>query len=116
VNAVVIEIGLESLQFSFKIAVVPERHDIEKFPSNGSNQAFDEGTGQGDVGDGFQRLDIENPQICLPSMKLEQRIVVTADAAGPRRRRVNDLVEETTNRGAIRIAGVDGKADDRRVN
>jgi hypothetical protein len=40
VNAVVIEAGLESLKFSFEIASVPKWHEIEKFPSSGSNQSF----------------------------------------------------------------------------
>jgi hypothetical protein len=71
VNAVVIEVGLESLQLSFKIASVPKRHEIAKFPSNGSDQSFDERMREGDVGDSFKLIDFKNPEIRLPSMKLE---------------------------------------------
>jgi hypothetical protein len=70
------------MELSLEIARIPERDEIEKLPPSGSDESLDEGMGEGDIRYSLQLLNLEDLKIRLPSMKLEQWIVVAADRAG----------------------------------
>jgi hypothetical protein len=71
-------IGHELGKLSFKITSVPERYLVQELAADRSDESFDEGVRERHVRHGLDLFDIEDPQVRLPAMKLEQRIVIGA--------------------------------------
>ena len=82
VNASVVVILLECGELAFKGVGAPERNEVEEFPSDCSDEPFDERMRQGHVRHGLHLRYVEDPEIRLPSLKLKERIVITAEVAG----------------------------------
>jgi len=71
---VVREVG----ELSLKIACGPKGHVIEEFPSDGSDESFDEGVRQWNIWQGLDLLHLQDPETRPPTMEEEQRVVVGA--------------------------------------
>ena len=83
----IVEISCEIEQLVFEIRSRPEQRAIEIFASNRANEPFDEGMGQGNIGDGFDLGHAPYPQIGLPLPKSIKGIRVGAEVLRQRRRK-----------------------------
>src|SRR5579863_1441199 len=75
-NPVSITIGSEFLQLAYKVYLTPEENVIQIFASNRSDQPLDKRMRYWYIWNALDLFYLQNAQICLPSMELEQRIVV----------------------------------------
>jgi hypothetical protein len=66
----------------FVHACCPIEDVIRQFPTNRSDQPFDEQMGQGDVRDSFQLGNFKDPQVGAPLSELKQRIVIAPQVEG----------------------------------
>jgi hypothetical protein len=64
---------------TFQIARIPERHLVEEFSPHRPDQAFNEGMRERHVRHSLDLVDSENPQVRLPPVRLEQRIMIRAE-------------------------------------
>src|SRR5581483_10762582 len=104
-NPVSIIIGSEFLQLVRKVHLTPEQNVIQILASNRSDQAFDKWMRDRHIRDRFNFLNIQYPQIRLPAVKGEQRIVIRAEAL--RNTPAGDgAMEHSTERGPINVAGL----------
>ena len=71
--------GLEVGKCPFKITGMPEQHRVETFSPRRSDQALHEGVGPGHMRHGLDFVDLQNPQVRCPTMRLEQRIMIGAE-------------------------------------
>ena len=67
-NAGIVVILQERAKFSFKVLRIPEEDTVKVFPTNRSNQSFNERMRYRGIWDGLDCLDLENPQVGLPSV------------------------------------------------
>jgi hypothetical protein len=63
----------------FEIATIPEQHVVEEFSAYCPDQAFHERVREGDERPRLDFVDLKNPKVGLPPVRLEQRIVIRAD-------------------------------------
>ncbi len=105
-------IFLKLPQFSFKIGSCPVEDVIQQFSPNRSDQPFDERMGQRDVRDGFQLVDIKDPQVGAPLSELKQRIVIAAQIEWQGILTDNDLIEHSADSWSVDISGVHSESDD----
>src|SRR3982751_3439076 len=77
--ASLVVVGLELSKLAFQVAGIPEQYLVEKFSAHGSDQALDERVRQRHVGDGFDFVDLQNPQVRHPPVRLEHRIVIRTE-------------------------------------
>ena len=101
----------EFAKLPHQVERIPEKHVIEIFASNGSNQPFDKGMRNRDAGDRLDLLDLEYAQIGQPTVKAEQGVVIGADVfgwwlAG------DGVVEHPAYGDAVNRSGFDAKADE----
>jgi len=108
---VLVVVALELCKFSLKILRVPEQRVIEVFTTNRSDQSRNKGMRSRGIGDAFDFLDPQNPQVGPPSMIAKQRVIVRTEVV---RNTLpgNGGVEQTAQGDTIDIAGVDAKAND----
>lgn len=95
VYSMVVEVCLERLELALEVNCVPEQRVVEEFLPNRADEPFHEGVGPRNVGNRLDLLDSQDPQIRLPTVKLEQRIVVGAEVARQALSR-NGAVEQST--------------------
>jgi hypothetical protein len=76
VTAILIVEGLVVLELQLEIALVPKPDPIEILTTDGSDQSLDERMRTGCSGNGLELVDFKHPQVGLPALKAEQRIVV----------------------------------------
>jgi len=101
---------LEVMQFSPQVISAPKRHLIEIFSPDCSNEPFDVSAKEWHIGNGIHSNDVEYSKIGLPSVEMEQRIIVTADVS--RRSCAPDCsVEHLTQCGSIDRSRVYAKAN-----
>ena len=81
-NASAVVIFPEFVELALKIMDVPEWHEVKEFPPHRPDEPFYKGVCEWHVGNGLDVLHFENPKICLPSMKLIERVVIAAEVAG----------------------------------
>ena len=81
VAAYLVVVGLEVGKFPFKITGIPEQHLVETFSPRRSDQALHEGVGPGHMRHGLDCVDLQNPQVRRPPVRLEQRIMIGAEMA-----------------------------------
>ena len=93
--SIVVEVCLERLELALEVNCVPEQRVVEEFLPNRADEPFHEGVGPRNVGNRLDLLDFQDPQIRLPTVKLEQRIVVGAEVARQALSR-NGAVEQST--------------------
>ena len=62
-------------QLLFQIASIPEQHMVKEFSPHGPDQALHEWVGQGHMWHGLDFIDIQNPQVRRPTMRLEQGMI-----------------------------------------
>lgn len=74
----------ERFELSFEISARPERHMIQEFPANRSDQSFYERMRQRYVRHRLGFVDFENPKVSLPAMKLEEWIMIETNRFGAR--------------------------------
>jgi len=72
-------VGLELGKLSLEIMSIPEQHLVEEFSPHGPHQALHERVGQRRVCHSFDFVNLLNPQVRLPSVRVEQRIVIRAE-------------------------------------
>ena len=108
----VVEVGPEIERFVFQICRRPEQHVIQILASQGADEPFHEGMGQGNVGDGLDFCHLQNPQIGLPLVEPIERIVVGAEAVRQPALASNGAVEHPTESDAIDRARMDAEPND----
>ena len=108
----VVEVGPEIEQFVFEICSRPEQHVIQILASNGADEPFHEGMGQGNVGDGLDFCHLQNPQIGLPLVEPIERIVVGAQVLRQPAMPSNGAVEHPTECDTIDLSRMDAEAND----
>ena len=81
-------VNLELVKLPFQVAAIPEQHLVEKFTPHRADQALDERVGQRHRRDGLDRVDLKNPQVRPPTVRLEQRVMIGAELA-PRKAGLN---------------------------
>ena len=69
----------EVMQFSPQVPGAPERYMVEKLSPDRANESFHERVRKRYMGHSLNFGDLEIPEIGLPPMETEQRIIVTAD-------------------------------------
>ena len=111
VAAYLVVVGLEVAKFSFKITGIPEQHVVEIFSPRRADQALHEWVGPGHLRHGLDCVDLQNPQVRRPPVRLEQRIMIGAEVsrgALP----MNGGVEHAAEVGAIDRTAVHADADE----
>ena len=73
VAAHLVVVGLEVGKCPFKITGMPEQHMVEKFSPRRADQALHEWVGPGHMRHGLDCVDLQNPQVRRPTVRLEQR-------------------------------------------
>src|SRR5579862_6794363 len=110
-NATPIVIDAKRLQLSLQIQRIPEVYSVEIFSANGTDQSFHKRMRNRHIGNRFDLLDFEHAKVREPAMKLEQRIVISADVL--RQQLASDgAIEHSTHGDAIDVGALDAKADD----
>ena len=74
-------VGPEVGKLPFKITGIPEQHKVEKFSPHGPDQALHEGVRHGHMGHGLDFVDLQNPKVRRPTVRLDQRIIIGAEMA-----------------------------------
>jgi hypothetical protein len=103
--------GLEFGQLPFQITGIPEQHMVEKFSPHRPDQALHEWVGQGCMRHGLDFIDLQNPQVRRPPVRLEQGIVIRTEMSRcilP----VNGGVEHAADVGAGDGAALHADADE----
>ena len=108
----IVEISCEIEQLVFEIRRGPEQRAIEVFASNRANEPFDEGMGQGNIGDGFSLGHLQYSQIGLPLPKPIKEIMVGAEVLWHRALPSNGAVEHPAKSDTIDGSGMDAEPDD----
>ena len=108
----VVEVGPEIEQFILEICARPEQHVIQIFASNGANEPFHEGMGQGNAGDSLDFCHLQDPQIGLPLVELIKGIVVGAEVLWQPALTSNGPVEHATECDPIDRTGMDAETND----
>ena len=106
-----IVIGLEIGELAFEVRRVPEQHVIEKLSPDGPDEPFHKGMREWHVGHGLDFVDLEHAERRLPTVGLEQRIMVSTEmprGAPP----PNGAVEHAAEAGAIDSPAVYAESDD----
>ena len=96
----VVVIDCEIAQLARQIERIPEKHAIKVLASNRADQSFNERVRNWNVWNRLDLIDFEHAQICQPTVKAKQRIVVGAEIfrwwlGGDR------LIEHSANRDAM---------------
>src|ERR1035437_1347437 len=101
----------EQLQLSFQVICRPKEQMVQILPAEGLNEPFDKWMGPGNLGHRLHRFHVQDPQIGLPAVEPEQRIMIGTE---PRRQPLlgNGLVEHAAERWPIDCCGLHPKADD----
>ena len=68
----------KSQQLPLQVASSPKGHLVEKLPPDRRYEPFHEGLRERCIGHGLHFRDLEKSKVGLPSMKLEQRIMIAA--------------------------------------
>ena len=110
VNALSVVVALEVSELSLKVARVPEQNVVEKLSPSRADQPFNEGMRDRDVGNRFDFVDFQYPQIGLPAMKLEQRIVVGAEISRWALS-IKGVIEHAAHGGPIDVTAMNAEPD-----
>ena len=81
VAAYPVVVGLKLGQLPLQITPVPEQHLVQEFPAHRADQAFDERVRERHMRDRFEFVDVQNPQVRPPPVRVEQRIVIRTEMA-----------------------------------
>ena len=111
VDAVAIEIGSEFLKLLLKIARIPIEKVVQILSTDRADESFHEGMRYRYVWHTMDWFDLQDPEVCLPPVECEHRIVVQTEAAW-RTAAGDDLIEHAAKRGPVHGSGLDGQADD----
>ena len=71
-----IVVHLEIGKLAFQITGIPEQHMIERFSPHRPDQTLDEGVRQRHARHGLDFVDLENPEVCFPTVRLEEQIMI----------------------------------------
>lgn len=104
-------IVLKLFQLLLQIAFVPEKNLVQEFPPDGADEPFGEGMRQGCMGNGFDLLDLADPQIGPPLVKSKQGIVIRTKITG-RAFAERSMIEHTAKGGTVDITGMNANVDD----
>jgi len=69
-------VRLEIGKLPFQVTPIPEQHVIEEFSPRRSDQALHEWVRQRHVRDSLDFLDLQNPKVRCPPVRLEYWIVI----------------------------------------
>jgi hypothetical protein len=72
VAACPVVVRLELAKLLFQITSIPELHMVKEFSPHRPDQALHEWVGQGHMWHGLDFVDLQNPQVRRPTMRLEQ--------------------------------------------
>ena len=111
-RALLIEICPEIAQLVFQIRSGPEQPAIQILASNGADQPFHQGMGQGNRGDGFDLGHLQYPQIGLPLPKPIKGIMVGAEVLWHPSLPSNGTVEHPAKCDPIDGSGMDAEPND----
>ena len=104
-------IGLEVGELSFEVTAVPKQNMVEKLAPSSANQPLHKGMREWNVRHCFDLIDIQYPQICLPTMKFEQGVMIGTDVSRCALT-ADGLVEHPAKRYPIHSANMNTKTDD----
>jgi hypothetical protein len=103
-------VGLEVGKFAFEITGIPEQHMVEKFSPHRADQALHEWVRQRHIRHSLDFIDLQDPKVRLPTVRLKQRIVIGAEMSrgAPA---MNSGVEHPADVGAIDRTTMHADAD-----
>jgi len=104
-------VASERVEFSVKVDRIPEKGMVQAFAPDGSDQSFHERVGHWDTGHRFDFLDLQNSQVCAPSVKSEQGVVIGTDSNG-QCMSGNCSMEHAADRWTVDVLAANAKADD----
>jgi hypothetical protein len=100
VHASRVVVVFEQPQLSFQVVCSPNEQTIQILSAEGRDQPFDKGMGPGNQGHRLHRFHVQDPQIGLPAVELEQRVMISTEPPGPTLPR-GGLVEHTAERWTV---------------
>ncbi|MFT5394401.1 MAG: hypothetical protein ACI8PT_004612 [Gammaproteobacteria bacterium] len=109
-NALSVVLELEVGEFWLKVARVSKQNVIEKLSPSGANQPFNEGMRNPDVGNRFDFVDFQYPQVGLPAMKLKQRVLIGTEISRwtlP----IKNVIEHAAHGGPIDVTAMNAEPD-----
>ena len=74
-----IGVNLEVGKRPFQITGIPEWHRVQKCSPHRSDPSFDERMGEGHMRHGLEFVDLQNPRVRPPLVRLEERIRIGAE-------------------------------------
>jgi len=66
-----------------QVVCSPKEQTIKILSAEGRDKPFDKGMGPGNLGHRLHRFHVQDPQIGLPAVELEQRIMISTEPPGP---------------------------------
>jgi len=96
----------EVMQLALEVAAAPERNVVKELATDRADQSLDKGVRQRYVGNALDFYNVENPEIRLPALEFEERIMVAAQRARRACCFADDLVEHPADGGSVRCASV----------
>src|SRR6476660_5396309 len=110
-NAVPVVVALELEELPLQVSGRPEERPVQALPPNRANEPFNKGMRERRVRHGLDFLHVEDAQVRLPSVELEQPIMIGTQL---RRWRVASYraVEHATQSHPIHRTALHAKADD----
>src|SRR6266446_2698079 len=101
----------ERLQFALQVLSGPKEQTIQILATEGRDEPLNKWMRPGNLGHRLHPFDVQDPQIGLPAVELEQRIVVGTKPRGQTVAR-DGLVEHAAEPWTIDCNGLHTKADD----
>jgi hypothetical protein len=81
-DTAIVVVVFEFFQFPLQVMRIPEKNKVQVFPANGPNEPLDKRRGDGHMRHGADGLDSQDVQIGLPTLKVEQAIMVQTEMDG----------------------------------
>lgn len=88
-----------------------KRPDDPGIPAHGSDEAFDKRMRPGDQRHRLHGLNVQNPEIGLPTLELDERVVIEAQSQG-QALAADGLVEHAAERDSVHGSRLHAKTDD----
>jgi hypothetical protein len=101
----------EQLQYSLQVVCSPKEQAIQILSADSCDEPFDKWMGPRNLGHRLHRLNVQDPQIGLPAVEPEQRIMIGTEPYG-RTLPGDGLVEHAAERWTVDGNGLHPKADD----
>ena len=101
----------EQLQLSYQVICRPKEQTVQILPAEGPDEPFDKWMGPGNLRHRLHRFHVQDPQIGLPAVEPEQRIMIGTEPRG-QPLLGNGLIEHAAERWPIDGNRLHPKTDD----